>query len=112
MIESTYDPYLLFRSEPLRIMRMQIDDTLILTDNNFASTKKEAIKSAMIITKNRKYLTPVHTLRFNGTQIKLDSNGIVFTKENYVGGILLITGYVTDSISFQEITRKKLSPKK
>ena len=112
MTESTYDSCLLFRSEPLGIVKMQTDDTLILADNNFASTKEKTIKSAKIMTKDREYLTLVYPLKFNSTQIKLDSNGIVLTKKSQVGGILLVTNYAADSTNSKGITRKKLSPKK
>ncbi len=111
MTESIYDPCLLFRSEPLGIMRMQIDDKLILADNNFASTEKNAIKLAKIMIKDRKYLIPVYPLKFNNAKIKLNSNGIVLIKRCYIREIFLVTDYATDSTSSREITRKKLSPK-
>ena len=79
MIKSTYNPCLLFRFELLRIMGMQTNDILILADNNFADIKKVIIKSAKIMTKNRKCLSFAHPLKFNSTQIKLDLNGIVLT---------------------------------
>ena len=111
MTESTYNSYLLFETEPLGIMKMQTNDILILADNNFASTTKETIKLAKIMTKNKEYITLVHPLKFNGTQIKLDSNNIVLTKESHVGGILPVTDHSIDSTSFRGITRKKISPK-
>ena len=109
MTKSTFDPCLFFRSELLGIVRMQTDNTLILADNNFASTKEEAIKSAKIITKDREYFTPIHPLKFDDVQIKLDSNGIVLTIKSHVGGILPVTDHVADSTSSKRITRKKLS---
>lgn len=54
MRESTYNPCLLFRFRPLGIIRIQIVDILILADDSFASTKKEAIKSTKIMAKDRK----------------------------------------------------------
>ena len=91
---------------------MQTNNILILANNNFASTKKDAIRSAKIITKDKKHLTPTHSLKFNRAQIKLDLNRIVITKKSHVRGILLITDHIADSISLKEIIRKKLSPKK
>ena len=92
-------------------MGMQTDDTLILADNDFAGKEEIAIQSAKIMTKEREYLTHVHPLKFNGIQIKLNSNGIVLTKESHVGGILPVIDNVTDSTCSRGITRKKLSPK-
>ena len=112
MTESKYDPCLLFRSELLRIVKLQTNDILILANNNFTSIKEEEMKLAKIIIKNRKYLTFAHPLKFNSIQIKLDSNGIVLTKRSHVGGILLVTNHAADFTSSKEITRKKLLPKK
>ena len=111
MTESSYDPCLCFRFELLRIVGMQTDDTLILADNNFVSTEEEEIKSAKIMTKDREYLTPAYPLKFNGAQIKLDSNGIVLTKQSHVKGILPVIDHAADFTSSREITRKNLSPK-
>lgn len=44
---------------------MQIDNTLILVNNNFASIEEDAIKLAKILTKNRLYFTFAHFLKFN-----------------------------------------------
>lgn len=90
---------------------MQTADTLILADNDFATTKKDAIRSAKIMTKDRKHPTSAYTLNFNGVQIKLVTNGIVLIKESHVGGILPVIDHIADSTSFREITRKKLSSK-
>ena len=111
MTKSTYDPCLLSRFEPLGIVGMQTNDILILSNNNFASIKEKAIKLAKIMTKDREYLTLTYPLKFNGTQIKLDLNCIVLTKESHVKGIFPVTGHATESTSSKEITRKKLSPK-
>ena len=91
---------------------MQTNNILILADNNFASTKKEIFKLAKIITKNRKYLILVYSLKLNSTQIKPNSNGIVLTKKSYVNNIFLVTHHDADFTSSRGIIRKKLSPKK
>lgn len=66
--QSTYDLCLFFISGPtFGIVGIQTDDILILVDNNFTSIKEEAIKLVKIMTKNRKYLTSTHPLKFNDT---------------------------------------------
>ena len=65
MTKSTYNPCFLFRSELLEIIGIQTDDSLILANNNFTCIEEEAIKSAKIMTKDRKYLTSAHPLKFN-----------------------------------------------
>lgn len=111
MTESTYNPYFLYRSGLLEILGMQINNTLILANNNFASIKKEALKDTKIITKDWEYFTSTKSIKFNKAQIKLDSNGIVLTKKSHVGGIFLVTKHDADSTSLSEITKKKLSLK-
>lgn len=111
MIELIYDPCFLYSSSSLGIIRMQIDDILILADNNFASTKENAIRLAKIMTKNKEHLTSAHLLKFNGVQIKLNLNRIVLTKESYVKEILLITDHAADFTSLRGIIKKKLSSK-
>ncbi len=59
MISFTYDPCLLYTSPTtssqtgLGIVNMQIDDTLILADQSFATAEEEAIHSAKIMTKTK-----------------------------------------------------------
>lgn len=110
MTESIYD-FCFYRSNPLGIVRMQTNDTLILADDVFASNEEEVIKAAKIMTKDHKYLTSAQPIKFNGAQIKLNSDGIVLTKESHVGGILLVTGHDADSTSSRGVTSTKLSPK-
>lgn len=63
------------------------------------------------MSKNREYLTSVHPLKFNGTQIKINSKNIILTKKSHVRGVILVTNYVADFTSCRGVTRKKLSPK-
>lgn len=111
MIESMYDLYLLYRSSSFAIVEMQTDDKLILVDNNLAGNEEKEIKVAKLMTKNCKYLTSSQPIKFNGAQIKPNLNGIVLIKESYVGDILLVTDYDTDSTGSKKIMRKKLSLK-
>lgn len=44
---------------------MQIDNILILADNDLANIEENVIKSAKIITKDRRYFTSIDPLKFN-----------------------------------------------
>lgn len=77
----------------MALLGIQTDDILILVDNDFASIKKDTIRSGKIMIKNKEYLTSIYPLKFNGVQIKLDLNGIVLTKKIYVKSIFPITDY-------------------
>ncbi len=111
MTESAYDPCLLYRSGPFEIVGMKTNDRLILADNDFVSIEEEAINEAKIRTKDIEYLTSIQPIKFNGAQIKLDSDGIVLTNESHLGGSLLVTDHDADSTSPKGITKKKLSTK-
>lgn len=57
---------------------MQSDNILILANNDFANIEENIIKSAKIMVKSRKHFTSIQPLKFNGLQIKPNSNRIVF----------------------------------
>lgn len=76
-----YNTCFFFRYELLKIVRIQIDNILILANNNFASIEKKYIKYVKIITKNRKNFTFVCFLKFNDIENKLDSNNIILAKK-------------------------------
>ena len=67
------------------------------------------IKVVKIMVKDCKYLTSAQPIKFNGSQIKLDLDGIILTKKSHVSGIFLIIGHNADFTSSTGITRKKLS---
>lgn len=74
MKQSTYDLYLLYKSEPqLGIIGLQTDDTLILAEKSFADAEEDAIKRAKLISKDRDHLTINRPIKFNGTTIHIDS---------------------------------------
>lgn len=82
---------------------MQTDDILILADNNFASIKEDVINLAKIMTKDREYLISSHLLKFFSIQIKLNLNGIVFTKKSHIGEIFSVTDHVVNSTNSRGI---------
>lgn len=108
MRESIYNPYLLCNSGPFGIIEIQINDTLILVDNDFANIKENVIKLAKILIKDKKYLIFAYLLKFNSAKIKLNSNKIIFIKKSHIENILLITNHIVDTTNSREITRKKL----
>lgn len=112
MIESIYDSCFFYNFSSFGIMKMQINNILILVDNDFASIEENANRSAKIWTKDKEYLTFAYFSKFNDAQIKLNSNGIVWTKKSHVKEIPLITDHVANSTSSKKITRKKLLSKK
>jgi hypothetical protein len=80
MATSTYDPYLLITTTEDRfsIVEMQIDDTIILTDEHFSILKENELLNAKFITKPKEKLTPDSPLIFNGCILVQDGNTISF----------------------------------
>jgi hypothetical protein len=76
----------------MRIVSMQIDDTLILADQSFTVVENEAIISARIMIKTREKLISNNSLKFNDTRIeRLDSNeSIYYRQETHIQDIQLI----------------------
>jgi hypothetical protein len=62
----------------MKIVYMQIDDTLILIDANFAIAKKKTIINAKIMIKSRNCLDSNFSLKFNDTIIERQENDIYF----------------------------------
>ena len=112
MVQSIYDPCLLYQSEPLGIVGLQIDDTLILADNAFVEAEKDAIKSAKIITKAQDHLTSTKPIKFNGTRIELEaSEDLTLRQDTHVGGIELVKKFDASTTSSRGVVRTKLSSK-
>lgn len=112
IIKSIYNLYFFYNSNSFGIVRVQINNILILIDNNFASTEENAMRSAKIMTKNTKYFISIYLLKFNGAQIKFIFNKIILSKKSYVKGLFLVIDYAVDSTSFKKIIQKKLFLKK
>ena len=112
MMQSIYDSCLLYKSDPFGIVRLQIDDTLLLADNQFADAEDEAIKSAKIMIKNRECLTKTKSIKFNGTLIELTPKGnLMMTPGMQVSNIFLIKNLEALTISSRSVIRTGLTSK-
>jgi len=76
MDQSTYDPCLLFSTQPFGLVGLQTDDTLFVGDADFAKEEQEKLEKARFLAKEREQLTPSHDLKFNSGIIYLDDDGI------------------------------------
>ncbi len=85
MTQLIYDLCLLYKIVDCIIsdvIDMQTDDTLYETIEVFAKQKDETIKSAKILTKNKKQLISNNSLKFNEIRIeRLDSNEIIYFRQ-------------------------------
>jgi L-fucose mutarotase/ribose pyranase (RbsD/FucU family) len=62
----------------MKIVDMQIDDTLIFVDANFAAAEEKTIINAKIMIKSRNCLDSNSSLKFNDTIIERQENDIYF----------------------------------
>ena len=110
MMQSTYDSCLLYKSDPFGIVKLQIDNTLLLANNQFANAEDEVIKSAKIMTKNRECLTKTKSIKFNGTLIELTADGnLVMTFDMQVSNIFLIKNLEALTINSRNVIHTELT---
>ena len=67
MTTSTYDPcFLISTTDKFGVVGMQIDDTIILADEQFAALEEDELIKAELLAKPKEKLTPESPLVFNG----------------------------------------------
>ena len=109
-MQSIYDSCLLYKSDPFGIVKLQIDDTLLLVNNQFADAEDEVIKSAKIMIKNREYLTKTKFIKFNDILIELIlKNNLMMTFDMQMFNIFFIKNLKTLTINNKNIIRTELT---
>jgi hypothetical protein len=79
-----------FLHTDMSIVGMQIDDTLILIDFEFAAAKEKAIVDAKIMIKSRNNLDSNASLKFNDTIIERQENDIYLNQLSQFDHLQLI----------------------
>ncbi|RFU26353.1 hypothetical protein B7463_g9983, partial [Scytalidium lignicola] len=92
MKPSTYDPCLLYSTEPFGVVGLQTDDTLFVGDAQFAELEQKQLKKANFLAKERETLTTDKGIKFNGGIIQLNDTGISLTQERQCANLQLVTG--------------------
>jgi hypothetical protein len=112
MEQSTYDPCLLYSTDPFGVIGMQTDDTLILGSSEFVQKEQDKLKKAGFLAKEREQLLPGTKLKFNGGTVQLESNGsLSLTQEHQCKNLKLVISEPVDSTSSRGATRKGLTSK-
>ena len=112
MMQSIYNFCLLYKSNPFDIVKLQIDDTLLLIKNQFANAENEIIKFAKIMIKNRECLTKTKSIKFNDTLIELIANDnlmMIFNMQMF--NISFIKNLETLMINSRNIIHTELTSK-
>jgi hypothetical protein len=90
---------------------MQTDDTLILADKTFATNEAIELNKARFLSKEREQLTQSNPLKFNGGNIKLETNSIVLTQERQCKNLRLVATHTADLTGVRGVVRKAVTPK-
>ena len=77
MNQSTYDPYLLYSTQPFGIIGIQTDDTLILRDPDFLNKEELELRKANFLAKDYEQLTATTDHKFNSGIIYLQDDGSI-----------------------------------
>ena len=114
MIEFTYDFCLLYRHKSFEIVKLQIDDILMLTDETFVTEKKSPIKK--FLTKSRNCLISTETIKFNKLKIELHFFSseffhvyITLCQKMHINEISFIKQQTTFSTNNRGVVKKNLT---
>lgn len=110
MTQSTYDPCLLYNTQPFGIVGLQTDDTLILADPKFADDEEKELHKAKFLSKEREKLTADAPLKFNGAVIRLAFDGLTLTQERQCANVNIISTTRAKSTGSRG-SEKDLTPK-
>ncbi len=116
MMESTYDSCLLYIDGNVKgfgVVGLQTEDTLILTNNIFATTEEKELKEAKLLAKNREKLTHNTSIKFNRSYIRLaDDNSLFLSQEKQCQCLHLVAvKEPVDLVSSHGKIRKAVTPK-
>lgn len=81
MTKPKYDPYLLHKLAPLRIIGLQTDDIPIFAKNKFATTQKDDIKIAKILAKQYDHFKQNQLVQLNEIKIELHLHGCITSSQ-------------------------------
>ena len=83
MQQSTYDPCLLYiNKKGFGVVRLQIDDTLILRDEIFANAENFHFHETKLLAKKKEKFISQHSIKFNDVYIKQKNSQPFFQKNS------------------------------
>ena len=114
MQQFTYDPCLLYtnfskESKNFEIVKLQIDDTLILKDETFANVENFHFHETKLLAKKKKKFTSQHSIKFNDVYIKQENSFFYLNQERLCKNLRLITLQSSDLISARGVIRKSVT---
>jgi hypothetical protein len=93
-------------------MKLQIDDTLILANDDFAELEERKLARVALTFKNREKLISTVTIKFNDDLIFLSHNSLLLTQSKQFDQIKLINlSFSINLTSFREENRKMITLK-
>ena len=83
MRQFTFDSCLLYvnnENNDFDVVKLQIDDTLILINGKFATTKNNELRTIKLLIKDREKLKKTTSIKFNENHIKKTNNDLYFNQ--------------------------------
>jgi hypothetical protein len=111
MQQSTYDPCLLYSTDPFGVVGLQTDDTLFIGDNAFAGMEQEQLEKAGFLAKDRDALTSTSSIKFNGGIIQLEANNTISLSQERQCANLRLIGDSKSTTSTRGTIRSNLTLK-
>ena len=100
----------MYKSDSFDIVKLQIDDTLLFINNQFANAENKIIKFTKIMTKDRECLMKTKSIKFNDTLIELtadDNLVMIFNMQMF--NIFFIKNFETLMINNKNIIHTELT---
>ena len=114
MQQSTYDSCLLYTNlskgdKGFGIVRLQIDDTLILRGETFANVENFHFHEPKLFAKKKEKFISQHSIKFNGAYIKQENSFFYLNQERLCKNLRLITFQSNDLTSARGVIRKSVT---
>ena len=115
MQQSTYDSCLLYTNKKgFGVVRLQIDDTLILKDETFANVENFHFRKIKLFAKNRDQFIFQHSIKFNGVYIKQENSSkqkifFYLNQKRLCKNLRLMTSQSNDLTSARDVIRKSVA---
>ena len=114
MRQFTFDSCLLYVNDEnnnFDVIKLQIDDTLILIDGKFATIEKNELRAIKLLVKNLKKLTKITSIKFNENHIKKMNNDLYFNQLRQCSCLCLVIIKSTNLINTRNVVKSNVISK-
>ena len=91
------------------VVKLQIDDILILIDGKFATTKNNELRTIKLLIKDREKLKKTTSIKFNENHIKKTNNDLYFNQSRQCSCLRLVTIKSANLINTRGVVRSNVT---